>query len=297
MRAHWDLTSEQQRHYNALSASGHLVLRLYFEPPAGSPTAELHLHPDSSHWFIHVAQAGRRYAAELGYYQADRQWRALAISDTVQTPPETLAQEKTVRFATIPWERRPGSEDTPSSRPATPAPMPAPPFVTRQVRFETAGPSSPLPPAAALPPELKRPADSSSVPCHQAERGISSQTPIQLEFVAPVLVSLSSPIEAGPPEEKAFWLNINAELIIYGATAPDAQVSLAGRPIRLRPDGTFSYRFALPDGKYELAVSALSPQGELRQAELSFSRDTRYQGEVGPHTQDPALQPPPGHVG
>jgi hypothetical protein len=97
--------------------------------------------------------------------------------------------------------------------------------------------------------------------------------------IAPVVLtplSISSPIEGGPSEEKQFWLALNVELIIYGATAEHARVSVGGQPIQLRPDGTFTCRFALPDGKHELAIRAVSPQGELRQAEFTFIRETRY---------------------
>ncbi|HUS34544.1 MAG TPA: DUF4912 domain-containing protein [Verrucomicrobiae bacterium] len=100
-------------------------------------------------------------------------------------------------------------------------------------------------------------------------------------------------LAAQPTAKKGFWFKINAELIIYGSTEPDARVSIAGRPIRLRPDGTFSYRFALPDGAYELPVIAIAPDGhDGRAAELRFSRATRYSGEVGRHPQDAALKAP-----
>ena len=89
---------------------------------------------------------------------------------------------------------------------------------------------------------------------------------------------------------KGFWFNINAELIIYGATEPNAQVAIAGRPIKLRPDGTFSCHFALPDGAYALAATAVSSENELRQATFNFSRQTEYSGEVGAHPQDPSLE-------
>jgi hypothetical protein len=99
------------------------------------------------------------------------------------------------------------------------------------------------------------------------------------------------------PERKGFWLKVNAELVIYGATKPDAWVTIGGRPIRLRPDGTFSYRFTLPDGTYELPVVAVSMPGELREAKLHFQRSTRCEGEVGEQPQDPALRTPrPEHV-
>ncbi|HSH93413.1 MAG TPA: hypothetical protein VK968_04655, partial [Roseimicrobium sp.] len=58
-------------------------------------------------------------------------------------------------------------------------------------------------------------------------------------------------------------------------------------------DGTFSYRFALPDGKWELpAVAVSSDKTDGRAADLHFSRDTQYLGDVGVHPQDPALRTP-----
>ena len=98
---------------------------------------------------------------------------------------------------------------------------------------------------------------------------------------------------AGAGPRKGFWFNVNAELIIYGATERDAQVTIAGRPIRLRPDGSFSFRFALPDGEFELPATAISADGEdARQAKLSFRRSTEYHSHVGQHPQDEQLRPP-----
>ena len=92
---------------------------------------------------------------------------------------------------------------------------------------------------------------------------------------------------------KGFWFNVNAELIVYGATEPTAAVSIGGRIIKLRPDGSFSYRFALPDGQYELPVVAVSAdQTDGRAAELRFSRGTEYRGDVGSTPQDPELKAP-----
>src|ERR1039457_6918978 len=86
---------------------------------------------------------------------------------------------------------------------------------------------------------------------------------------------------------------IRSELIIYGATEPNAKVTLGGHEIKLRSDGTFSFRFALPDGKYDLPAVAVSADGtDGRAAELKFSRTTEYLGDVGATPQDPALKPP-----
>ena len=106
--------------------------------------------------------------------------------------------------------------------------------------------------------------------------------------VAPQLAMSSFGLGEMIPERRGFWLNVNAELVIYGATEPDAKVTLGGQAIQLRPDGTFSHRFALPDGSYDLSVSATSAQGDMRQAEFDFHRATRYTGQVGvgPETSD-----------
>jgi hypothetical protein len=80
--------------------------------------------------------------------------------------------------------------------------------------------------------------------------------------------------------------------VIYGATEPDAAVTIGGRRVRLRPDGTFSYRFSLPDGSYELPLAARSAQGDERRAELSFYRGTRYGGEVQALVRNFELKPP-----
>jgi hypothetical protein len=112
------------------------------------------------------------------------------------------------------------------------------------------------------------------------------------ELWSGAITSLSSPF-GGVERRRGFWFNVNAELIIYGATEPDAKVTIGGREIRLRPDGTFSYRFALPDGHYELPAVATAAAGDdSRSAALAFSRSTEYRGEVGAHPQDAALKPP-----
>jgi hypothetical protein len=109
------------------------------------------------------------------------------------------------------------------------------------------------------------------------------------------LSSLSSPLGGGGEAggKRGFRFEVNAELIVYGATEPDAEVTIGGRRIRLRPDGSFAYRFALPDGRYELPIAATSADAlERRTADLTFSRGSEYQGGVGTHPQDSTLQPP-----
>lgn len=105
--------------------------------------------------------------------------------------------------------------------------------------------------------------------------------------------SLSSPFGGAPSQRRGFRFEVNAELIVYGATEPDATVTIGGRRIQLRPDGSFTYRFSLPDGQYALPIVATAADAhDQRSAALSFSRESTYLGGVGTHPQDAALRPP-----
>jgi hypothetical protein len=78
---------------------------------------------------------------------------------------------------------------------------------------------------------------------------------------AGLLSSMASPVKKQIGKQRKFWFILDCELIVYGATEPDARVTLQGREIKLRPDGTFSLRFALPDGHYVLDAHAYSADG------------------------------------
>ncbi len=88
---------------------------------------------------------------------------------------------------------------------------------------------------------------------------------------------------AWPKPEKGrkfrFW--IATELILYGGTEPDAHVTVQGKEVKLRPDGTFSLRFALPDGKIGLPVTAASGDGlEERTIETNVKKKSEKKEPV-----------------
>ena len=98
---------------------------------------------------------------------------------------------------------------------------------------------------------------------------------LQEQITSPGISSMAS--EAMPRKERGrkFWLTLDTELIVYGATEPDAKVYMQGRPIALRPDGTFSMRFSLPDGTQFIPVTAESADGvESRSIIPTVRRDT-----------------------
>ena len=283
--AHWDLTAQQQRNYNALSTDRHLIVRVQPGTAAGHPFTELHVHPESRSWFIHVEHAGTRYSAELGYHPAPGKWVKVATSTPVLTPPDTVSLDRTLRFATVPPEV-PLRELTASDKEMRRAERPAPRAQQERVlaaifsRYRL----------------LHEPASSFDI--LELIRGHAGELHLPPSLALPVpqaaqIESVSSPLGGGGQLPEGFWLKVNAELILYGATTPDARLTISDQPILLRPDGTFSCRFALPDGDYAIAVSARSARDENREAVLRFSRRTDCQGDVGIAPADPSLMPAP----
>jgi hypothetical protein len=97
--------------------------------------------------------------------------------------------------------------------------------------------------------------------------------------------------------QREFFMHVNAEVIFYGGTHPEAKVTVAGQPIQLQPDGTFRYHFIFPDHDFEIPIVAVSPDGkETRSAVLFFRRETSRQGDVGHTVQPPYLAEPMGAV-
>ncbi|MAV38710.1 MAG: DUF4912 domain-containing protein [Planctomycetaceae bacterium] len=77
--------------------------------------------------------------------------------------------------------------------------------------------------------------------------------------------------------ERDFLFEVDAEMIIFGSTKPDAHVSLSGEPVKLRPDGTFTVRVSMPDRRQVLPVVACSGDGvEQRTIVLAIERNTKF---------------------
>jgi hypothetical protein len=309
----WDFTREQQARYNRQSADGHLILKIHLAPPGDGLALEVHVHPESRHWFARVERAAAKYSAEVGYYNQRRKWTSLAKSGATLTPPETISDETGVEFATIPTEvpfehllalvkealatnqplARAIEEARREGHPDLPVVM-ATPIATWTPAQEAA-----LAEIVSL-DQVRRvwigSLEITELVRRQLGREISSQGAAQLSgptSPAGAVTSVASPFGGEQPRGKGFWFNVNAELVIYGATERDATVTIGGRKIKLRHDGSFSYRFALPDGRYDLPVVAVSADDtDGRAAELKFTRSTDLLGDVGTPPQDPALKPP-----
>ncbi|MDD5132524.1 MAG: DUF4912 domain-containing protein [bacterium] len=98
----------------------------------------------------------------------------------------------------------------------------------------------------------------------------------RLESVLAVSSKSGSGVGPVRPEKRGFWLIADAELIVYGATEPDALLTVQGKPVKLRPDGTFSLRFAFPDGELNIPIKAISADTiDSRQITINAKRKTK----------------------
>jgi len=83
----------------------------------------------------------------------------------------------------------------------------------------------------------------------------------------------------GGAKPKGFWLKADTELIVYGATEPDAKLTVQGKEVKLHADGSFSLRFYLPDGKQEYPIEAVSSDGTMkRKITFTVKRDSSTEG-------------------
>jgi hypothetical protein len=88
--------------------------------------------------------------------------------------------------------------------------------------------------------------------------------------------------------DRNFHFEVDAEIIVFGSTKPDAHVNLSGEPVKIRPDGSFAVRLALPDRRQVLPVTASSRDGvEERTIVLAIERNTKV---MEPLMHDPNEQ-------
>lgn len=299
--AAWDLTLKQIRHYNNLSAHGNMVLRVYADRAEGMPKKEIHLYPHSRDWFIKVDEPGLTYVIALGYYDKNGVFVNVAISSPVKTPQPLVLKVPVEDVVVEKQIEEPRAVGTAPEQVLTMEQAPLVEQTTTEKSLaatipEQAGEQPILLPspkeqailvAMSLPFVQKGSVEfvkqkEKAAPEKQAEKQIIT-LPSSIEF------GISSPTKQ--PEERKFWFNIQAEIIIYGATEPDATVEIAGEKVKLRPDGTFTLRFALPDGFYRLLASATSADGkDVRLVNLEFSRKTSC--VIGKTGECPHVSPP-----
>ncbi len=81
-----------------------------------------------------------------------------------------------------------------------------------------------------------------------------------------------------------FLIEVDAEIIVYGATQPEAYVTLQGEPVKLRPDGTFRVRVEMPNKRQVIPIVASAADGSARQTVvMAVERNTKA---MEPYSRD-----------
>jgi len=287
--AYWDLTGQQMADCRGQAADGRLVLRV-FEQNHAAAIQELTLHHDSRNWYIPVDKAATTYSTELGYWRHDGHFHVVGRSRETTTPPEAVSSDATAKFVTVPIDvsfrelfgivrghMHEGEELAEALYRLQHGGFQFPFKLGLQLGPWTAGQVVAL--ERILGGDLFRRLRMGSFEISEWLR-----RRLQEEFGSANVFSAFSPAGASwsAGAEKGFWCAVNAELVIYGATEPTAKVTIDGRPVELRSDGTFSYHYAFPDGQFRLPVVAVSEAGDdRREVHLTFKRQTAAHGEVG----------------
>ncbi len=303
--AYWDLTQSQYQEAARSAHDGKVFLEVYV--PNEGRVQQIHVWDSHKNWYIQVNRPDTNFIAQLGYYRPDGGFEILARSAEVRTPRDTLSPNTDAKFVTIPFnvsfhelydliasQSQPGEE-----------------LVDTLARLQKS--DYELPFQARVPRDLT-PKESDELLSYLGDEEVRRQMVGSFEITEILrkryesalssgqwtssagawVTSASSPFGASFGKERGFHMHVNAELIIYGGTTPDAKVRIDGQDITLSKDGTFSYHFVFPDGQFHIPIDATSADGvETRSALLSFLRLTALQGDVR-KTGQPTLDEPIG---
>lgn len=243
-------------------------------------------------WYLPIPVSDRDYVAEIGYLTDDGSWLLLARSNSIRIPPVYPSDWFDDQFITIDWE-----ED-----------------LAGRTFLELVRPEQVRPEGYGLPHEQLfglagdgeswRVAGSLFGSMHQLPQGGLSS------FVFPSgmgMWGLPTPSGMGmsgisgmsgvgffssqaPMRSRQFWLVADAELIVYGATEPDATLTIGGVPVKLDSDGTFRFQMSFQDGMLDFPIMAVAADGEqMRQVRLKFTRETPLRNT---NTKDEAQDQP-----
>lgn len=104
---------------------------------------------------------------------------------------------------------------------------------------------------------------------------IVSISSAQMPFSPKGISSFRGQPEVAEVKPKGFWLKADTELIVYGTTETDAELTVAGEKVNLNSDGSFSLRFALPDGTKQIPIVATSSDKSIsKQITFNVTRKT-----------------------
>ncbi len=214
-------------------------------------------------WFLPVPVSDRDYIAEIGYVAADGRWLMMARSTPIHVPPMYPSDWIEDHFVTVDWEEELTGKTVMTLTPPS-----------KKIEGDTIYDEI-FAKAQAM--EAQRIAGSLFGSMHQVpEQAVSSFVfPSGVGMWALPTLSGMSSASALPSRPRQFWLATDAELIVYGATEPDATVTIGNRKIDLKPDGTFRFQMSFQDGLIDYPIKAVAADGEhIRSIHMKFTRET-----------------------
>jgi uncharacterized protein len=283
--AYWDITNEHKQELRSQGGQS-LALRLYdvtdinMESQSPHSIQEYPLDEMAREWYLSIPVSDREYLLDIGYRCADGRWLVLARSAEIRIPPVYPSDWIEDHFVTINWK-----EDLRGKTFATLVPPSKKPAGTAGVTMDAAG--NPIYEqifGLAESVEAMRIAGSLY--------GSMQQAPVESlsSFVFPSGIGAwAMPTASGvnmsgvgmsgygieQHQPRQFWLVADAELIVYGATEPDAAVFIGNRQIQLNPDGTFRFHMSFQDGLIDYPIVAVAKDGEQqRSVHMKFERET-----------------------
>ncbi len=283
--AYWDVPNEHKE--DARRQGGlQLALRLY-------DVTDINLEHQSPHslqeypcdelareWYLPVPVSDRDYAIDIGYRCADGRWLVLARSLPVHIPPVYPSDWIEDNFITINWDEelrgKKFFELVPPSK--KPAPVAGDSPLYEKI-FGMAQGAEAQRVAGSLFGSMQHVAGSvvSSYvfPSGVGMWALPTESGMGLTMSGVGMSGVGFSASMPPIRPRKFWLVADAELIVYGATEPDATVTIGGQPIKLNPDGTFRFQMSFQDGLIDYPIMAVAADGEqTRSIHMKFNRET-----------------------
>jgi len=254
----WEISASD---HERAQAAGAQQLCLRVEDVTGLPLGAAHAHTRQevvvdargSEWFLPVPLSGRDYRVELGYRLAGGGWLPLAVSAVAHVPAEGPSAVVADSFVPFTLEGPVGALIQPDSV--------SPVVHERHYRKATAG------------DVIRRRVGSELL--HEQSEGSEGPEGVTGASGAGVWASGRSESGSGLPRQRSFWLVADAELIVYGATEPDATLSIGGDPVELDAEGRFRIHVPFRDGEQSYPIEAVAADGEQhRSIQMNFTRST-----------------------
>lgn len=275
--AYWDISNEHKEELRQRGGQK-LMLRLYDVTDIDQTIQTPHsmqqqdCHEMARSWYLEVPVSDRDYSVEIGYLTADDRWLLLARSAPIRVPPIYPSDWVKDQFVTI------GFDESLQGRTFGSLGRQPDPDVIARAKAE-ANESALYNELFALSQGhgLGHMAGSLFGSMHQLAPGaLSPSGNVSGLNMSGLNVSGLTMSGIGMADRKRnFWLVADAELIVYGATEPDATLTVGDRVIPLNPDGTFRFHVAFPDGQIDYPIKAVAVDGEQsRSISMHFERDT-----------------------